>query len=83
MAPGEIKVADKVPTYVPNPWTKTQVEDAIDAYERSIQWRRIEFNNFEAIGGGDAKQRKWHLDRIQEEVDFLQKLYKRLPQLVE
>jgi RHS repeat-associated protein len=70
------KIGDEIPNGVPRNWSGEQIEDAIVDYQTSIASRKAEMAAFDAVGGGSAKQRLDHAQRISQEEAFLKSLEK-------
>lgn len=76
-APFGPKIADEVPQKgVPDNWSKSDIDDAIEDYKSSIETRRTELQTFDDLGKGSATQRKAHAQRITQEEQFLKSLEK-------
>lgn len=69
----------KVPNGVPKNWSPSQIADAIEDFEESLESRRrdLKFHD-DYKNGGDPVQRALHAARITKEEQFLKSLKKAL-----
>jgi hypothetical protein len=76
------KIEDEIPKNgVPKNWSKANIEEAIDDYQRSIASRKSEQRAYELAGRGNEAERIAHAQRISAEESFLHSLQHALENL--